>query len=182
VAKRLTARIREVTDIATVDYIFNEEDTNIPDLGGIQSSLGKRTRHRRALMRMLFDYFQTKQLVICLDTASIDLMQDFFADRAKTQLLEIDCDFTDDYLAGHAQRVGLAGDGADAQTLAAILPTIRNDIAHESDRIAHANFASHKILRETASEDENAQALQAFLGITEAQARDIINVPHLFAD
>ena len=33
----------------------------------------KRTRHRRALMRMLFDYYDTDRLIICLDTANLDL-------------------------------------------------------------------------------------------------------------
>ena len=53
VAKRVLERIRQVTNVPAIEYLFNEEDTPLPDLGGIQSSLEKRTRHRRALMRML---------------------------------------------------------------------------------------------------------------------------------
>lgn len=59
---------------------------------------------------MLFDYYDTNRLVISMDTANLDLMQDFFSDRSSTRLLEIDCNMTDDYLVGHARRVGLAGD------------------------------------------------------------------------
>ena len=86
VAKRLVGAIRHHTDIPTIEYLFDEQDASLRDLGGIQSNLEKRTRHRRALMRMLFDYYDTDRLIICLDTASLDLMQDFFSDRSTTKI------------------------------------------------------------------------------------------------
>ena len=79
VAKRLLERTRTVTNLPAIEYLFNEEDTALPDLGGIQSTLEKRTRHRRALMRMLFDYYETNRLMICIDPSNVDLMQDFYA-------------------------------------------------------------------------------------------------------
>lgn len=182
VAKRLTDAIRSHTDVPAIDYLFNEDNTDMPDLGGIQSTLGKRTRHRRALMRMLFDYYQTNKLVICLDTASIDLMQDFFSDRSNTRLLEIECTFSDAYLAGHARRVGLAGDQTSDETLAQLLPTIRYDVVFESDRIRDSNFASTYRLREVASDWENARALAQFLGVTDETADTLAKTPYLFVD
>src|SRR5690606_24978044 len=156
VAKRLIARIRQVTGLPGVDYLFSEEQTDLPDLGGIQTTLEKRTRHRRALIRMLFDFHQTQRLVICLDPAHIDLMQDFYSDRSTTRLLEIECDFTDDYLIGHAKRVGLAGERTTAETLERLLPTIRYDVRFESDRIRDANFPGVCRIRQDASAEENA--------------------------
>lgn len=182
VAKRLVAAIRQHSDIPAVDYLFNEEDTPMPDLGGVQSTLAKRTRHRRALMRMLFDYHKSDRLIICLDTASIDLMQDFFADRATTRLLEIECTFTDDYLVGHARRIGLAGDDTPTDAITRILPTLRYDMAFESDRIRESGFKHHLRLRETRSAEENAQAIAAFLTIGIDTARALAETPHLFVD
>ena len=128
VAKRLlTAQSASIRMCLRLTISLTKKTRDLPDLGGIQSNLGKRTRHRRALMRMLFDYYDTNRLVICLDTANLDLMQDFFSDRSTTRLLEIDCDMTDDYLCGHARRVGLAGDQTSDETLAQLLPTIRYD-------------------------------------------------------
>ena len=63
VAKRLLNQIRQVTNVPAIEYVFDEEDTLLPDLGGIQKTLGKRTRHRRALMRMLFDFYETDRLI-----------------------------------------------------------------------------------------------------------------------
>ena len=154
----------------------------MPDLGGIQTTLSKRTRHRRALMRMLFDYHGTDRLLICLDTANLDLLQDFYADRSTTRLLEIDCVFTEDYLTGHARRIGLAGETTSAETLAQLLPTIRYDVTYQSDRIRDAQFPQHGRLREVASVTENAKTLMSFLSVSEPTALTIAAAPHLFVD
>ncbi|MCW1952223.1 MAG: DUF5928 domain-containing protein, partial [Octadecabacter sp.] len=154
----------------------------LPDLGGIQRTLGKRTRHRRALMRMLFDYFETDRLIICLDTANLDLMQDFFSDRSTTRLLELECDFTDEYLVGHAKRVGLAGEQTADETMQRLLPTIRYDVVYESDRIRDADFENHLRLRELASPDENTPPICEFLSVSEDVGRSIAQTPYLFAD
>ncbi|WP_136685071.1 DUF5928 domain-containing protein [Falsirhodobacter xinxiangensis] len=182
VAKRLVDRVRDVTGIPSVHYLFNEVSTALPGLGGIETTLEKRTRHRRALVRMLFDYWNTERLVICLDPANLDLMQDFMADKASVRLLEIECDFTDEYLSGHARRVGLAGERTPAETMARLLPTIRYDIRYESDRIRDAGFQRYRRLRQRASADENAAPLAEFLEISEDKAREIASTHYLFTD
>ncbi|MBC2834168.1 DUF5928 domain-containing protein [Paragemmobacter straminiformis] len=182
VAKRLAQRLREVTDLPAVDYLFNEAGTPLPDLGGIQTTVEKRTRHRRALVRMLFDYWKTDKLLFCIDPANIDLMQDFYNDRATVRLLEIECDFTDDYMVGHARRVGLAGEATPKETLDRLLPTIRFDVRFESDRIRDAGFAGYHRIRESAGVEENTVPLAAFLGIPLDKARQIAATPHLFTD
>ena len=182
VAKRLVASIRHHTNIPAIEYLFNEEDTEMPDLGGIQTTLGKRTRHRRALMRMLFDYYETDRLVICLDTASIDLMQDFFSDRSTTKLLEIECGFTDAYLEGHAKRVGLAGEQTSEETMKQLLPTIRHDVIFESDRIRDSNFPNHLRLRENRAAVDNAPVLERFLDVNPETAMQLAETPYLFVD
>jgi len=182
VAKRLVAAIRHHTKIPAIEYLFNEEDTDLPDLGGIEGTLQKRGRHRRALMRMLFDHFDSDRLVICLDTANLDLMRDFFTDRATVRLLEIECGFDDDYLVGHAKRVGLAGDQASDDTFARLLPTIRQGMIYERDAMRDAEFANASRIKETASDDENAAAIAQFLSTSPEVARTLAQTPHLFVD
>jgi hypothetical protein len=182
IAKRLVERVRRVTGLPAVNYLFNEENTPLPDLGGIQSTLEKRTRHRRALMRMLFDYWKTDQLVVCIDPANVDLMRDFFSDKSNVRLLEVECDFTDEYLIGHARRVGLAGDRTPKETINRLLPTIRYDVKFESDRIRDADFEQVYRIRESATPEENIVPLALFLGIPEEKAREIAETEHLFVD
>ncbi len=182
VAKRLVDRVRQVTNMAAVDFVFNEEASALPDLGGIQTTLEKRTRHRRALVRMLFDYWQTDKLVLCIDPANVDLMQDFFNDKAQVRLLEVECDFTDDYLIGHAKRVGLASERTPQETINRLLPTIRYDVRFESDRIRDAGFAGFLRIRQGGTVDENTVPLADFLDIPRDAAREIAATEHLFVD
>ncbi len=182
VAKRLAERIGQVTGTATVDYLFDEAETALPDLGGIDSNLAKRTRHRRSVMRLIYTARGTDRVVICVDLANIDVIADFHADKADVRLLEIDCDFTDDYLLGHARRVGLAGADTPAETVAHLLPTLRNDIGFESERIRDAGFRQAGRMRQSASVSENALALAAFLDIPADQARNIAETDYIFVD
>lgn len=182
VAKRLRTQIGQATDLHSVAYLFDEAATELPDLGGIQATLGKRNRHRRALMRMLFDYWQTDRLLILLDPNNLDLLRDFYSDRSRTRMLEIDCRFSDDYLLGHAMRVGLLGERTGSDTVARLLPTVRNDLFHEMDRIRDAGFPHHYRISEGRSPDENAAPLASFLDIPLAQARAMVASPHLFTD
>ena len=182
VAKRLVAAIQAQTDIAAFEYLFNEEDTPLPDLGGIEKTIEKRGRHRRAFLRMVYDQVGTDRAVICLDTASLDLMVDFFSDRADVRLLEIECSFADDYLIGHAMRVGLAGPETSPATFARLLPTIRRDMIHEREAIRDVGFLNASRLRETASENENAAALARFLGLDPETALSLARTPYLFVD
>ena len=182
VAKRLMDRIRQVTNVPAIDYLFDEQATDLPDLGGIQSSLGKRARHRRALMRMLYDYFETDRLAVAMDPNNMDLLRDLFSDRSTTRLLEIECEFSDDWLRGHAVRVGLAGVSTPEEAIGRLLPTIRADLYLESDRIRDAGFDNVHLLRETAAPEENARALTRFLTIPEDRALDIARTEHLFSD
>jgi hypothetical protein len=182
VAKRLVERVRQVTNLPAVDYLFNEASTPLPDLGGIQTTLEKRTRHRRALVRMLFDYWQTDKLIVCIDPGNTDLMQDFYNDKAKVRLLEINCEFSDEYLMGHARRVGLAGDRTPTEVIDRLLPTIRYDVRFESDRIRDAGFAGFSRIRQTATVDENTVPLTEFLDIPIEKAREIAATEYLFVD
>ncbi len=182
VAKRLLHSIGSATNVPALEFLFDEEATPLPDLGGIQASLPKRNRHRRAMMRMLFDYYETDRLLICLDPSNIDLFRDFYADRSETRMLEIDCAYSDSYLHGHATRVGLASGTTSAADFETLLPTIRNDLAREIETIQDEHFPEFHRIREHAAPAENAAPLASFLGIEHAKALDIARTPTLFAD
>jgi len=181
VGKKLVASLAQHSNVPAVEYVFDEETVPLPDLGGLQETLEKRSRHRRALMRMLFDYYETDRLVICMDPANLDLLHDFYADRSLTRLLEVECVYTDDYLAGHAQRVGLAGPDTPSSTLQALVPTLRNDLLSEADRMRDAHFPAYYRIKEKAVPGENAKPLAQFFSIPEDRAEAIAREP-IFSD
>jgi hypothetical protein len=182
VARRLVDALSFQSNVPSVEYIFDEEGAVLPDLGGIETSLVKRTRHRRALMRLIYEHLGTDRLVMCLDPANFDLLRDFHADRCTTRLLEVDCVMSDTWLEGHARRVGLAGAHAAGESMAALLPALRNDLHAEIDRIRAARFPGYHRMSETASDAENTAALASFFSIPEDNARALARTPHLFAD
>lgn len=182
VAQRLADAIRRHTDVPALDHVFDEAEAPLPDLGGIETSLLKRHRHRRVLMRLLFDQLETERLVVCLDTGALDLLRDFFADRLTVRLLEIDCLLTDAFLATHARRIGLAGDATSESALRQLLPALRQAIADDSDRLREARFPNHLRLVDGASPAANASPIERFLSVPPDIALAIAGTPDLFAD
>ena len=89
---------------------------------------------------------------------------------------------TDEYLAGHSRRVGLAGNQTSDETLAQLLPTIRYDVLFESDRIRDSVFENYGRIVEAASPQDNAHPIARFLLVDDETARQITETPHLFVD
>ncbi|OWY03598.1 glycosyl transferase [Thioclava sp. F1Mire-8] len=181
VAKRLVAEFRKRSSIPALDYVFNEM-APLPDLGGIETSPEKRNRHRRALMRMVFDHENADRMVISVDPAELDVIEDFTRDKCQTRILEIECQFSDDYLKGHAQRVGLAGHHTPPQVLDQMLPTIRADLHHESERLRDAEFENYALMREGGEIEDNARALAHALDIPSDMAQELAELDYIFRD
>jgi hypothetical protein len=131
---------------------------------------------------MLFDDHGKGRMVICLDPANFDLIEDFLSDKAMVRLLEINCEFSDEYLEGHAKRVRLATEHSPADTIARLIPTIRNDVNFESERLRDADFAHFDRLRETADVAEQTAVLARFLGVDDETAKGLAETPYLFVD
>jgi hypothetical protein len=96
--------------------------------------------------------------------------------------LEIQCNYSDEYLKGHAARIGLTGESTPKDTFDRILPTIRRGIDDESDAIRDARFENYHYLREQDEFDQFIDPLQAFLSVSPEQARTIASTPYMFSD
>jgi len=168
VAKRLLHRIMERTEVRGIEYLFDEEGTPMPDLGGIEVTRDKRTRHHRALLRLIYEHYDTEKLVICLDPSNLELMHDLFSDAGTTKLLEIG--------------VGLAGEMTPQDTINRLLPTVRHTFEFEADQIRDANFPNSFEICEVNADEANIAALAGFLDVAADVARDILDVDYLFVD
>jgi len=182
IAKRLTAAIRRHTDIPAVDYLFNELDAALPDMGGIETTLAKRERHRRALVKMLFVLFDSPRIALCLDTSALGLIQDFLDDKADTRVLLIDTDFDDDYVRGHIGRVGLAGQHSAVDYVNRLIPAVRSDLEHEAERLRDLDAQEFEAISHAQGDEANAAALQRLLGVEPEVAMELARTPYLFDD
>ncbi|HMQ40126.1 MAG TPA: DUF5928 domain-containing protein [Paracoccus sp. (in: a-proteobacteria)] len=182
VAKRLTAAIRRHTDIPAVDYLFNERDAGLPDLGGAETSVAKRERHRRALIRILMTEFDDSRLVICIDPSAFYLINDLAGDKAEARVLLIETDFDDDYLRGHLGRVGLANASTPPEVLDRLLPAVRGDLLQEAERLRETNLVGLTEISAEAGLARNSRAIADFLDIDEDSAGMIASTPNFFDD
>lgn len=182
VAKRFARSIAQSTSIPTLHYVFDEQASEMPTLGGIETTLEKRNRHRRAVMRMLYGRQKAQKMLICVDPSNFALLEDVYRDSATVRMLHLQCDFDDAYLVGHAQRVGLLGEDATSEIRARVLPTLRYDFDHETARIEAAGFGNTYTLTETASLNDRTDTLRHFLNVDPGDAARIAEIPHLFAD
>ncbi|MDO5642227.1 MAG: DUF5928 domain-containing protein [Paracoccus sp. (in: a-proteobacteria)] len=182
VAKRLTAAIRRHSDIPAVDYLFNERDAGLPELGGAGTTVAKRERHRKALIRLLMNEYSDSRLVICIDPAAIDLISDFAADRGRTRILYIEPDLDDDYIRGHIGRVGLASPTTPEGVMNRLIPSVRGDLLQEAERLRELNLSDFFEIGTSGGLALNARALAEFLQLDEDSASMIASTPHLFDD
>ncbi|WP_170474245.1 DUF5928 domain-containing protein [Ruegeria arenilitoris] len=182
VAKRLVDQIKTETDLPCLHYVFNEENTPLPDLGGIETTLAKRSRHRRAVVNMLYDHFRRDRLVLCVDPGSIEIIRDFCADQVKLHVLNIACEFSNDYLAGHALRVGLIGESSPVESVQRILPTLRNELSHEVEQIRSASKEEYFRISESQNRANSVAELARFLTVSNKKAEAILSLDYLFSD
>ncbi len=182
VAKRLLDAVTRQVGIKGVAYLFDESDTRLPNVGGIEKSLDKRARHRRSFVRMVYEDMSTDRLVVCLDPGNIEVLDDFYGDRATVKTLEIACSFTNDYIRGHAIRSGIANENSTDDALARLVPTVRQDLAFESDQIRDRNFPHLYSISDKHSPEDNMMQISAFLDVGEDKARQIAETPYLFSD
>ena len=182
VAKRLTAAIRARLGLPAVDYLFDEEEAGLPEMGGLEHPLDKRQRHRRAFLRLVMDRTGGERLVLCLDPSARHVLADLAADRAALRVLVIDTPFDDAYLRGHVTRIGLAGPNSPPAVIEQLVPAVRGDLAREAAALEDMGLPGVERIAAAGEVAANAAALARFLDTTEALAHDLAETPHLFAD
>jgi len=181
VGLRLAAAIHAETRLLTLGYVFDDATATLPDLGGIEATLEKRTRHRRLLTRMLFDHLRTDRMLICVEPGNIDVLRDFAADRALVRCLEVVCRLDESGLAEEGRRRGLHA-AATAGMVETLMSSLRNAAQDESERLREAGFEHFSRLCETEGGVESADGLAAFLGLPAEAAARIAARPGLFGD
>lgn len=178
----LRDRIERATAIPTVGYLFDDEVTELPDLGGIQTTLEKLCRHRRSVLRLLFDATRGKRLVICLDPGNLDILLDLRADQCALHLLDVREVPSDNALMELAYQQGLVTTQTAKTCLDQLLPAIRTQLAFETAALRDAGFEDLCRIDGQAPPDENTRALCAFLAIPHVIASDIVKDDTLFSE
>lgn len=181
VAQRLVATLEEI-NFPAHGYVFDQDDVDLPDLGNIESSREKRGRHRRAFLRLLYKARGTNRLAICLDPANIGAIQDLAQDGCNLRVLELVCELSDDWLSGHAARVGLGSSEDQGDLRTGLMATMRQNIEDEQSDIRDLDLPTHIRVFDSDDAGRLARPLAEAFGISIDGGAALARTPHLFED
>ena len=173
VGKRVAESVAKASNIQSLGYIFDESGINLPDLGHLEDTRVKRNRHRRAFLKLLFERLETDSLTICLDPSNLETIADFAGDRCQMRVLDVQCNFDDTYLAGHAQRIGLADSNISKEMRGSLTAALHNNIRADQDSLQEMGLPALYMINETASDEANGVALASFMNISTPRAESV---------
>ncbi len=181
VAGRLVQTLQG-TGFPAFGFVFDQDDVALPDLGNIESSSDKRGRHRRAFVRLLYRAREANKMAICLDPSNLDAIRDFASDGCKLRVLELICDLSDDWLSGHAERVGLGTARDQGDLRGNVMTTLRQNIADEQKDIRDLSLSTHIRVHQGEEPGRMARPMADAFGISVDDGAALARTPHLFED
>lgn len=178
--QRLSRSICRQTGLAHLGYVFDDASAPLPPLGGIETGLAKRSRHRRALLTLIYEYHAADRLLICVDPASFDTIRDLAegGDMARILAVEPVPDATS--LARISDARGLVGPNTPAGVAATLTTPLARALRDEIERLREAGFRRLSFLQPAPAPDDpavqtaNAAALAAFLRLPAETCADIL--------
>lgn len=163
-------------------YVFDQDEVELPSIGNLESSFEKRARHRRSFLKLLYRSLQSNRMAICLDTSNIDAIRDLASDGCQIRILELLCDLSDDWLSGHAERVGL-GTAADQGDLREnVMAALRQNILDEQSDIRELNLPVHVRVRDSDELGSLARPFSNAFGVSIDAGASLARTQHLFED
>ncbi|MEO1562965.1 MAG: DUF5928 domain-containing protein [Pseudomonadota bacterium] len=178
----LRQAISERLSIPSVGYLFNTNLPDLPDLGGLQSHVDKLAKHRRAVIKLLFDHYGADRLVICLDPESTVILDDLARDKGNVTVIYVDRLLDEAYFKGHAVRTGQIEDAVSDSDWQAIYRSLRERFERSVGELQHPRLFGYTELRESDAKDRRAERLAAALNCDSAQAAEIIATSQLFKE
>jgi len=173
VGERFANAVSKNTGVTSLGYVFDESGVNLPDLGQLEHSKVKRNRHRRAFLKLLFEQMDTNDLIICLDPSNTETLYDIAGDTCEMRVLDVMCYLDDEYLVGHAQRVGLSDRNANSLMTKSLISALRNNIRADHDELQGMGLPDLNIIKESLNPENNALALGRFMKIRTMHAEEI---------
>lgn len=96
-----------VIDLPHLGYVFDEDKDVGLGLGNLECGLYKRNQHRHAFLNIVFDALEHDRLILAVDPARVDVIDDIAGLAGQVRILMVDRPLTEDHLRGHAERTGL---------------------------------------------------------------------------
>lgn len=180
VAKRLMDSLRAMGGPEAFDYVFDEDEAGLPELGNLEGSREKRGLHRRAFLSVLFSHLGKDHIAFCLDPANLSTVTDLREDGCALDVLYVECAIDRDWLEGHAERVGL-GSRAEAGALhGQLLGALERTVADEAAALRDAGVENYGEIAQGQSPGEMARVLSRVFGLSIDDGARLARTENLF--
>jgi hypothetical protein len=181
VGKSFTQQVVAATGAKDLGYFFDEIISGMPDLGGIARDMDRRYLDPASLVQLIFQFFETRFLVFCIDPCRLSFLEALHDTLPGLSVLELQCEFSDQDLSGHAQRIGLLSADMNPADLN-LWPMLRCELEEESMRIRNARLPRHFCLKEGAPEENLIHTIAESLQVPHQKAQAIVRSARLFDD
>ncbi len=161
VGKDFGRRLAEVTGIKYFGYVFDEESEDVGDLGGFQYDRDKRLEMPVAFMRMFYDTKNLNQAIIGADPSRYKELLQLTQSGEDIRAIELENQFSPEYLDGHAERSGLMVQQSSSVQEAALHRTILEIFRNESQEIKGLEFTRFGHIRDWHNAKTRAEILGA---------------------
>lgn len=179
--RRLAQQVVATKDAINLGYFFDETASGMPDLGGIARDMDRRHTDPASLLQLIFQFFDTRFLVFCIDPCRLPFLEALRDTLPGLSILELQCQFSDQDLSGHAQRIGLLSADMNPADFN-LWPMLRYEIEEEASRIRNARLPRHFCLKEGAPEENLIHTIAECLQLPHQKVQTLVQRPGLFQD
>ncbi len=173
VGDRLGKALSEITSISYLGYIFDEGFAKPMDIGGFEKVAKKRRLNPVAYLRMIIDSTGENQVIIGLDPSRKAILENLSAHVADLRVIEVENEFNNQYLDGHAERTELVVAKGSSVQRSALRTAILETLKRESESLRSLDIRRYELIRDWHSAKTRSEMLGRFF---ERDAEDFIKV------
>ncbi|PIB26085.1 hypothetical protein BFP76_14090 [Amylibacter kogurei] len=171
--RALSSMVSHMTTLSSCGYIFEEDDAEILDLGGLQSNVEKRGRHRRAFLRTVFDATNSERLTICVTPSAKYVIDDIYHDACETRVLLIESDENSEIRHELRKKLGEDATYSDFES-DQIARAMKMEIAEKNDEIGSAGYHDFFHITRNAKSEKQVAVLAEFLEVSQKKAAPLL--------
>ncbi|MEM7058889.1 MAG: DUF5928 domain-containing protein [Pseudomonadota bacterium] len=140
IGEAIQKKASDLISSASLGYVFDDTaDIDLP-LGNLERGLGKRGRHRVALMNLMYDAMRTERLIICLDPSRTEALREFIEKIGDVRILLVDRPVSQAHIRSHALRSNLfaedSGEFEQIEVMRALTHEFENEISYLREHFA----------------------------------------------
>lgn len=174
--------VTQATGLPGLGYLF-DEDKEIPlDLGNLERGLYKRNEHRHALMNLVFEALGKDRVVLAVDPARTDVIDDLSGLSDHLRILLVERPLTETHIRDHAERAGLIGAASGRFEIDEALRAVRHEFGASAQRLRDRYRGRIFLNQLDRAREDNVTDIGHFLEVPRGAAEAVARNAELYTD